>query len=266
MWPSDCDAALACTYRCWYGLLIVVVHPFCWCHVMMVLGRWTLLAANVDEDGPQAAPELDGYTSYCSNQNPDYSRQGSACSVHNDSLLIFGGASRYMYSNLLLQYTPDCRPGFTHDNNGGEGVEGTKYGDGVCVVCALGTYRAQNDTLCQRCPDGLTTSQKRSTSIDECDVCGPDACSSRGSCTVVGVGSHRATQCVCNFGYSGATCDNAWKLIVIGVVIGVASLLGATIVGCRKMRRRIHREKRLGIATCLQPPKYCPLCSLAVAA
>ncbi|XP_062514254.1 uncharacterized protein LOC134189877 [Corticium candelabrum] len=106
---------------------------------------------------------------------------GPTVIVWNDLLLYFGGIpTNSLSSGDILEdwsgfymYRPACPPGT-------QSADIMKY---ACSDCSVGSYAATSNSNCSRCPHGLTTLDKASTSNEMCRQCVPGYCG-HGTCTV----------------------------------------------------------------------------------
>ena len=196
--------------------------------------EWTLLSA-YNPIEKKNTYHIMGSTSQGSSGPTIFNLVGASCSQFEGDLYVFGGLTENVYSNYLSRFRPACRLGYDS--------EGKSFSTTQCRPCPVGTYRTRNDTVCRGCPKHLSTYSERSISLSDCNICKPNTCNGHGTCTVL-VSQVPTANCACDFGYTGAYCDNIWQLLVLGVVLGVVLLVTTYTILYRKLRKRLRMNKR----------------------
>jgi hypothetical protein len=136
-----------------------------------------------------------------------------------DGKLVALGKMRYTFDrstynwNLFAFLIPSCQAGqFSR-----------QWQTESCESCPKGFYAALGSQKCFKCPEGLTTSNRSSSSSADC-ICRHDYCNN-GNCIVAITDKDRSAVCQCPTGYTGSTCKYPTYYLVGIAAIGVMLLV-----------------------------------------
>ena len=114
-----------------------------------------------------------------------------------------------------------------------------------CQPCPVGEFAAQSRDRCEKCPDGLTTPKRGSSTIFNCSVCIQDNCL-YGDCHIYQVDGRPSPVCQCKPGFTGTSCSlPTYYLIALSVLIAIVLIICGTCAFLRLKKRKKHRETEL---------------------
>ena len=153
-----------------------------------------------------------------------------ALTFWNGKLVVLGVESlenHYSWDRFAF-LNPSCKVG---QSSG-------KWENESCESCPKGSHAVLGAQHCSLCPNGLTTTNKSSTSLIDC-VCRDDYCDS-GECIVA-----VSAVCQCRLGYTGSTCRYPTYYLIGAAAVGVLLLVSFLVPFIKRMIKYRRAKKNV---------------------